>query len=220
MTTVDANEVALGIESFGDDDAPLVLLAGGTTMLSWPDALCERLAAGGRRVLVLWGPGEEETARAIVRDAGHAAVLAPPTALVDMPGLLVACAALVTIDSGLKHLAVCVRVPTVTLFGATDPREWHMGGDADAFTREVMARVQDEGEAWMGGTTWHRRGAMRISVSNWSTTEADIDRTVDAILRRDYPIIQAVTLLFSAVYVLINLAVDLSYTLLDPRIRY
>jgi peptide/nickel transport system permease protein len=44
--------------------------------------------------------------------------------------------------------------------------------------------------------------------------------TVDAILRRDYPIIQAVTLLFSAAYVLINLAVDLSYTLLDPRIRY
>ena len=51
MTTVEANEVALGIESFGDDDAPLVLLAGGTTMLSWPDALCERLAAGGRRVV-------------------------------------------------------------------------------------------------------------------------------------------------------------------------
>ena len=44
--------------------------------------------------------------------------------------------------------------------------------------------------------------------------------TVDAILRRDYPIIQAVTLLFSAAYVLVNLAVDMSYTLLDPRIRY
>jgi len=44
--------------------------------------------------------------------------------------------------------------------------------------------------------------------------------TVDAILRRDYPIIQGVTLLFSAVYVLVNLAVDLSYTLFDPRIRY
>ena len=41
MTTVNANEIALGIESFGDDDAPLVLLAGGTTMLSWPDALCQ-----------------------------------------------------------------------------------------------------------------------------------------------------------------------------------
>ena len=44
--------------------------------------------------------------------------------------------------------------------------------------------------------------------------------TVDAILRRDYPIIQGVILLFSAVYVLINLLVDLSYRLFDPRIRY
>ena len=44
--------------------------------------------------------------------------------------------------------------------------------------------------------------------------------TVDAILRRDYPIIQGVILLFSGAYVLINLAVDLSYMLLDPRIRY
>lgn len=57
------------------------------------------------------------------------------------------------------------------------------GGDPDAFTREVMTRVQDEGEAWMGGTSWHGMGAMRISVSNWSTTEADIDRTADAILQ-------------------------------------
>ena len=44
--------------------------------------------------------------------------------------------------------------------------------------------------------------------------------TVDAILRRDYPIIQGVILIFSATYVLINLAVDLSYMLFDPRIRY
>ena len=44
--------------------------------------------------------------------------------------------------------------------------------------------------------------------------------TVDAILRRDYPIIQGIILIFSGAYVLINLLVDLSYTLLDPRIRY
>jgi peptide/nickel transport system permease protein len=44
--------------------------------------------------------------------------------------------------------------------------------------------------------------------------------TVDAILRRDYPIIQGNILIFSAAYVLINLLVDLSYTFLDPRIRY
>jgi peptide/nickel transport system permease protein len=44
--------------------------------------------------------------------------------------------------------------------------------------------------------------------------------TVDAILRRDYPVIQGVVLLFSFVFVLVNLAVDLVYTLVDPRIRY
>jgi peptide/nickel transport system permease protein len=44
--------------------------------------------------------------------------------------------------------------------------------------------------------------------------------TVDAILRRDYPLIQGVVLLFSFAYVLVNLIIDLLYTLLDPRIRY
>lgn len=44
--------------------------------------------------------------------------------------------------------------------------------------------------------------------------------TVDAVLARDYPTVQGVVLLFSAVYVLINLLVDLTYTFLDPRIRY
>jgi len=43
---------------------------------------------------------------------------------------------------------------------------------------------------------------------------------VDAIQRRDYPIIQGVILIFSAVYVLVNLLVDISYTFFDPRIRY
>jgi peptide/nickel transport system permease protein len=44
--------------------------------------------------------------------------------------------------------------------------------------------------------------------------------TVDAILRRDYPIIQGIILIFSAAYVVVNLMVDLSYAVLDPRIRY
>ena len=44
--------------------------------------------------------------------------------------------------------------------------------------------------------------------------------TVDAVLARDYPVIQGVILLFSAVYIVINLAVDVSYTIFDPRIRY
>jgi glutamate/tyrosine decarboxylase-like PLP-dependent enzyme len=54
--------------------------------------------------------------------------------------------------------------------------------DDDARTREVIRRVQDDGTAWLGGTTFHDRAAMRISVSNWATTEADGDRSVAAIL--------------------------------------
>ncbi len=44
--------------------------------------------------------------------------------------------------------------------------------------------------------------------------------TIDAILRRDYPVIQGIVLLFSFTYVLVNLMVDVTYTLVDPRIRY
>ncbi|HEX9044112.1 MAG TPA: aminotransferase class V-fold PLP-dependent enzyme [Candidatus Limnocylindrales bacterium] len=55
------------------------------------------------------------------------------------------------------------------------------GGD-DGLTRDVIARVQAEGTCWLGGTTWHGLGAMRISVSGWWTTDVDADRSVAAIL--------------------------------------
>ena len=54
-------------------------------------------------------------------------------------------------------------------------------GDDDDRTRAVIRGVQESGEAWMGGTTWRGAAAMRISVSGWQTTEADVDRTVAAI---------------------------------------
>ena len=50
----------------------------------------------------------------------------------------------------------------------------------DEATNAVLARVQESGEAWMGGTVWDGRAAIRFSVSGWRTTEADIDRTVAA----------------------------------------
>jgi glutamate/tyrosine decarboxylase-like PLP-dependent enzyme len=56
-------------------------------------------------------------------------------------------------------------------------------GDADATTREVIARVQADGTCWLGGTVWHGMAAMRISVSSWSTAEDDVDSSVEAILR-------------------------------------
>lgn len=50
----------------------------------------------------------------------------------------------------------------------------------DETTKAVLAHVQASGEAWMGGTTWDGRAAIRVSVSNWRTTEDDIRRTVAA----------------------------------------
>ncbi|MEO8453116.1 MAG: aspartate aminotransferase family protein, partial [Gemmatimonadota bacterium] len=53
----------------------------------------------------------------------------------------------------------------------------------DAKTRRVIARIQADGVCWAGGTRWQGREAMRISVSSWATTDADVDQSVAAILR-------------------------------------
>ena len=57
------------------------------------------------------------------------------------------------------------------------------GGDADAFTADVIRRVQEDGTCWVGGTTWHDMHVMRVSVSNWSTSERDIDASAEAMWR-------------------------------------
>jgi glutamate/tyrosine decarboxylase-like PLP-dependent enzyme len=57
------------------------------------------------------------------------------------------------------------------------------GGDADAFTREVIRRVQAEGTCWLGGTTWNDAAAMRVSISHWATSADDVARSAAAILR-------------------------------------
>ncbi|MEU5249002.1 alpha/beta hydrolase [Streptomyces asoensis] len=94
-TTVHVDGVALGIESFGDEDAPLVLLAGGTTMLSWPDALCERLAAAGRRAV-----------RYDLRDSGTSTTADPEAPGYTLRGLAADAAALVDALGGRPaHLA-------------------------------------------------------------------------------------------------------------------
>jgi len=57
------------------------------------------------------------------------------------------------------------------------------GAEADARTKQMVERLQQEGTCWASGTTWHGMSALRLSVSNYSTTEKDIDRTADAILK-------------------------------------
>jgi glutamate/tyrosine decarboxylase-like PLP-dependent enzyme len=50
-------------------------------------------------------------------------------------------------------------------------------------TREVIRLVQEDGTCWCGGTVWQGKTAMRISVSSWATTESDVDRSLEAIIR-------------------------------------
>jgi pimeloyl-ACP methyl ester carboxylesterase len=84
VTTLDVDCTAIGIESFGDQDAPLILLAGGPTMLSWPTSLCERLAAGGRRVV-----------RYDLRDSGESTTVNPDAPAYTLRDLAADAAALV-----------------------------------------------------------------------------------------------------------------------------
>lgn len=55
--------------------------------------------------------------------------------------------------------------------------------DDDETTRRVVSGVQAEGTCWLSGTVWHGMAAMRISVSNWATSEEDVERSAAAILR-------------------------------------
>ena len=55
-------------------------------------------------------------------------------------------------------------------------------GDAER-TRKVIQDIQNEGTCWCGETIWQNKAAMRISVSSWKTTEQDVDKSLEAILR-------------------------------------
>jgi pimeloyl-ACP methyl ester carboxylesterase len=95
MTTIQANGVTLGVEHFGDAAAPLVLLAGGTTMLSWPDALCAALARGGRHVV-----------RYDLRDSGASTTVDPTAPAYTLRDLAADAAALAReLDDRPAHLA-------------------------------------------------------------------------------------------------------------------
>ena len=95
MATVEANNVTLGVEHFGDAAAPLVLLAGAPTMLSWPDALCEALAQGGRHVV-----------RYDLRDSGASITVDPKAPAYTLRDLAADAAALAReLDDRPAHLA-------------------------------------------------------------------------------------------------------------------
>jgi pimeloyl-ACP methyl ester carboxylesterase len=121
MTTVEANGVTLGVEHFGDTAAPLVLLTGGTTMLSWPDTLCESLARGGRHVV-----------RYDLRDSGASTTVDPQAPAYTLRDLAADAAALARgLDDRPAHLAGIGVGGMVAQVAALD--------HADAFSAVTLA---------------------------------------------------------------------------------
>jgi len=104
---------------------------------------------------VLAALGRQGVADLVERMAGHAAAFARGAA--ELPG--------VELLNDVVFTQVCMR------FGS------------DERTRAVVERLLADGEAWMSGSTWHGRAVLRISVSNWSTTESDVRRSLRALQR-------------------------------------
>jgi ADP-heptose:LPS heptosyltransferase len=117
-------------EARRDESLPIVacLPTGSWPAKTWaPERFAEAMdaLAGEATILWIWGPGERkavESARAAMRAPS---LFAPPTGWQELGALLARCAVLVSNDSGPKHIAVALGVPTVTIFGPTHPGTWH-----------------------------------------------------------------------------------------------
>jgi lipopolysaccharide heptosyltransferase I len=111
------------------DRTPFALINAGAAWPNkrWPAQRFGEVAAFLREVrglqpVVLWGPGEDALAQAVVDASGGAARVAPPTRLGDLIELARAAALMISGDTGPLHVATAVGTPTVALFGPTDPR--------------------------------------------------------------------------------------------------
>lgn len=110
----------------------------------WPPDRFGSLASGlrdriGLRSLVLWGPGEEELARAVVSASARAAVLSPPAAIPDLAGIARGARVMVSGDTGPLHVAAAVGTPVVALFGPTRAERngpWSPGDEVVSRTAE------------------------------------------------------------------------------------
>jgi len=125
-----ANRWLASPEGTRDESLPIVacLPTGSWPAKTWaPERFAEAMEAlaSVATILWLWGPGERaavESARAAMRARS---LLAPPTGWQELGAFLARCAVLVSNDSGPKHVAVALGVPTVTIFGPTHPGTWH-----------------------------------------------------------------------------------------------
>ena len=135
-------------------------------------------SAGDERDALDYGPEHSRRARGF---AIYAAIRA--LGLEGIADLVERCAAFASRFAERLAAADRVEVLNDVILNQVLVRFLAADGDHDAHTRRVIERVQHDGTCWMSGTTWQGQAAMRISVSNWSTDQADVDRAVAAILR-------------------------------------
>ena len=112
----------------------------------WPPSRLGAVAAGlrarhGLMSVVLWGPGEEALAAAVVADAGGAAVLSAPTRIADLVALARGAALMVSGDTGPTHVAAAVGTPIVGIYGPTRPaRNGPLSPDDITVSRDAVCQ--------------------------------------------------------------------------------
>src|SRR5688572_12172199 len=123
----------------------------------------------GLRSVVLWGPGEEAIAGAVVAASGGAAVAAPTTSLSDLVALSRRAALMVSGDTGPTHIAAAVGTPVVALFGPTNP------------ARNGPWRAEDRSIARYHACDCHYERRCRHDDSRWCLATIGVDEVIAAI---------------------------------------
>jgi glutamate/tyrosine decarboxylase-like PLP-dependent enzyme len=128
---------------------------------------------GGPRDQVDWTPEFSRRARgfavyAAIRSLGRSGI----TALIER-----------CYDHAARFAEELAAIPGVEILNEVPINQVLFRFESDERTEEILRHVQESGEAWMSGTVWQDRQAIRISVSNWQTSDEDVDRTVVAFAR-------------------------------------
>jgi lipopolysaccharide heptosyltransferase I len=119
------------------------------------DELTKRYKA---RVLILWGPGERPLAEAVARAMTQKPVIAPETALNQLMALIHRCRLVISGDSGPLHIAAALGIPTVALFGPSDPQRNGPYGEGHRVVQSAISpathwQVKERGSRWMEAIT-------------------------------------------------------------------
>ncbi|MBI3610830.1 MAG: glycosyltransferase family 9 protein [Nitrospirae bacterium] len=152
------------LQEFGRGDSRRDSVAAVNPGASWPSKrwMPDRYARAadrlvkeqGTRILILWGPGERPLAESVARAMSEKSVIAPETDLKQLMALIKRCRLLITGDTGPLHISAALGVPTVALFGPSDPARNGPYGQDHAIVRSSIPSAthwqrKEIGDHWM-----------------------------------------------------------------------